>query len=321
MAITGIHGLWDDFTGAYYSTVNWVESKAEAAGTAISRKVADVTGWLTDADSNIAQGKAILDQLTAAKLATSQDKDMYNNINAEQADLVNQLQGEVQAQITPAMQAAAPALSTTQSSEGQLLPLSGLGIIPAIIAAGMVLTVSGILAYKIYHVYEDSNTYLQYMQARASALKAGQPLPPLPPALQKYQGKSWVTWVLLGSLLTIGGGFLIYFKWIRKPVHNPIQHYRRNSTIRQGEEVFRTFHHFHPTKVEKIRVPDGYPKTLVLIGSAHDGVIYGSDKFDHKKRSYIHKFSRGAQWATDVEGRGLYLIDDKMQVRPEGIVH
>ncbi len=44
MAITGIHGLWDDFTGAYYSTVNWVESKAEAAGTAISRKVADVTG-------------------------------------------------------------------------------------------------------------------------------------------------------------------------------------------------------------------------------------------------------------------------------------
>ena len=93
-----------------------------------------------------------------------------------------------------------------------------------------------------------------------------------------------------------------------------------------SEKVFTDFHGFEPTKLKEVSVPDGYPDELVLIGKA-DQVYYRSNKKngapnkDGKEKSYVHDFKKGSLWATDKEGKGLYLIDPKLQVKPEGLVH
>ncbi len=93
-----------------------------------------------------------------------------------------------------------------------------------------------------------------------------------------------------------------------------------------AEKVFTDFHGFEPTKLKEVSVPDGYPDELVLIGKA-DHVYYRSNKKngapnrDGNEKSYVHDFKKGSLWATDKEGKGLYLIDPKLEVKPEGLVH
>ena len=104
-------------------------------------------------------------------------------------------------------------------------------------------------------------------------------------------------------------------KWISET--NPID---------KAAEVFTKFHGFEPTKLKEVEVPDEYPDELVLIGKA-DEVLYRSNKKngapnrDGKEKSYVHDFKKGALWATDKEGKGLYLINPELKVQPEGLVH
>ncbi len=263
----GISGILDDITSSYEAAKSNIEnvvvpfwqSEATSAANAISNKVADLTGWLTDANNNIAAGKAILDQLQAAGQATTKDQTMYSNINAEQVNLTQELQNNVQAQLSSqTLQQAVPATSSTAMETGQLLPLSGLGLIPLIIAAGAVLTVSAGISYEIYKTYSDSKDYLTYMQARQQAIQNGTPLPPLPASLAKYQASSWIAWLLSGIVLAGIGGTIVYVKYFRhkhkvyanpysshaKYKHKelvPMSEFDPNSirTIRRGKYLFR----------------------------------------------------------------------------------
>ena len=99
--------------------------------------------------------------------------------------------------------------------------------------------------------------------------------------------------------------------------HNPID---------KAAEVFTKFHGFEPTRLKEVQVPDEYPDELVLIGKA-DEVLYRSNKKngapnrDGKEKTYVHDFKKGALWATDKEGKGFYLINPDLKVKPEGLVH
>ena len=94
----------------------------------------------------------------------------------------------------------------------------------------------------------------------------------------------------------------------------------------KGVKVFTDFHGFEPTKLKEVTVPIGYPDELVLIGKAHQ-VRYESNKIngapddDGTNKLYKHDLDKGSLWATDIHGKGLYLIDPKLEVRPEGLVH
>ncbi len=108
-----------------------------------------------------------------------------------------------------------------------------------------------------------------------------------------------------------------YLKKRRKATHNPYN---------PAEKVFTDFHGFEPTKLKEVSVPDEYPDELVLIGKA-DEVLYRSNKKngapnrDGKEKTYVHDFKKGALWATDKEGKGFYLINPDLKVKPEGLVH
>lgn len=127
----------------------------------------------------------------------------------------------------------------------------------------------------------------------------------------------------LGGLGVLG---LIWFLAKRKHSERAVYQNPERYKVDYAEKVFTDFHGFEPTKLKEVSVPDEYPDELVLIGKA-DEVLYRSNKIngapnkDGKEKSYVHDFKNGAIWATDKEGKGLYLINPDLQVKPEGLVH
>ncbi len=98
------------------------------------------------------------------------------------------------------------------------------------------------------------------------------------------------------------------------------------SNLDKGAKVFTDFHGFEPTKLKEVTVPAEYPDKLVLIGKANS-IRYESNKIngapddDGTNKLYHHELSKGSLWATDINGKGLYLIDPKLEIRPEGLVN
>jgi len=380
-----LSGLWDDITSAVSAVKSNIEnvvipywsSEAKSAISATVTKISDLTGWLAQADSNIAKGKAIYDQLVASGQATAQDKALTENITQKEIDLANRLQKigtdiqngsqsgsdyTVQISSNPAEASSSNTFNVTTS----LLPstyMQGLGILPEIAIAVAGVSITGVVVYEIYKLKNDADQYYTYMQARAEAIKKGAPLPPLPPALAQYTATNKWAWALGGIVVAIGVGTFVYIKYFKdkkgyvtnpfysdkqrryiywaeskglvpkgtayrmahdkrrrgrkiKVVHNPST--QQDILLSQGIEMFKQFHGFEPTKIKKVKVPDSYPPVLVDIGKASE-VLYKSNKWDRKQRYYIHDLENKSNWATDTEGRGLFLVNEKLKVKNVGI--
>lgn len=91
------------------------------------------------------------------------------------------------------------------------------------------------------------------------------------------------------------------------------------SKVRKGVKLYKKFHGFEPESIDKVKVNTRrIPKTLVKVGKLH-AVVYISNKFDGKKRKYIHRFKTKPILATNSGGDALYVLFGKFKVRPEGI--
>ena len=242
-------GIWDDITSAYNGVktnltdvvIPYWSDATKAAISATVTKISDLTGWLSDADNNIAQANVILNSIPANQV-TAQDKSMAANIAAQQTSLVKKMNGistdiqngnqsgtdyQVQVSSNPADQSSGTFNVTTS-----LLPsgTSGLGILPLIVAGIAGVAITGTVVYEIYKLKNDSDQYLSYMQARAAAIKNGTPLPPLPPALAQYTTSSWSTWLVIGiGLAGLGYVVIKHYSTIRGLIHrNPYstEHYK-----------------------------------------------------------------------------------------------
>jgi len=85
-------------------------------------------------------------------------------------------------------------------------------------------------------------------------------------------------------------------------------------------DLYKKFHQFDPESIDKVKIKTRtIPKTLVKVGHLV-GVIYRSDKWDHRRRSYIHRFKTKPLLVTDSIGGSLYVIGGSFKVKPEGIV-
>lgn len=249
-------GMFDFLTTGYEAAKSNIEnvvlpywsSTAQKAIEATVTKISDLTGWLSSANNNIAQANTIYQQLKSQGKATASDSAMYNNISKAQTDLANRLQ-DIGTQISNGQNTdsdytvnissnpSEPASSSTFNVTTDLL--QGLGLIPVIAVAAVGVAVTGIIVYKIYELKTDSDQYLQYMQARAAAIKNGTPLPPLPPALAKYASSSWIAWLLSGIVLAGGIGTYIYIKHFRhKTVYQNPYGYKVFSKKREGHVLF-----------------------------------------------------------------------------------
>lgn len=393
MAIQGLGdtGILSTITDIYQGiktniqqvVIPYWSDKAKSAIASTVTKISDLTGWLKEADNNIAQADIIYDKLKSMNKVTSKDTDVFNEIKKKQIDLAKRLQSigtEIQTgktsgsdySVTISSNPAETSSSTTFNVTTSLLPstygTSGLGLIPAIAITVAGVGITGVIVYEIYKIKQDSKQYLVYMKAREEAVEKGLPLPPLPPALASYQKSSWSTWLLAGIGVAIVGGYFIrrygiqhnpyatskYYHEDIEPISHfqpdtirtitrgkykirigrPKKQYKGHTGIRGGAtraisklipienptpvEVFTNFHHFLPEKVKDVYVPDNYPDDLIKLGIVQS-IIYKSNKFDKKYRYYEHKFKHPTILATDTEGKGLYLMNPKITIKPEGI--
>lgn len=98
---------------------------------------------------------------------------------------------------------------------------------------------------------------------------------------------------------------------------------RGNPSSRAWEaviEMFRRFHDFEPGEVSAYEY-DQAPRLVACLGEL-EAVIYRSDKWDGKNRSYIHKFKTSDRplLATDESGKRLYIIGGSYRVKEDGII-
>ena len=272
-----LSGIWDDITSAYNSVktnltdvvIPYWSDATKAAISATVTKISDLTGWLSDADNNIAQANAILNSIPANQV-TAQDKSMAANISAQQTSLVNKMNGistdiqngsqsgtdyQVQVSSNPADQSSGTFNVTTS-----LLPsgTSGLGILPLIVAGIAGVAITGTVVYEIYKLKNDSDQYLSYMQARAAAIKNGTPLPPLPPALAQYTTSSWVSWLLGGIVVAGIAGTIVYVKYFRK--HE--SHVVYKNPIKSKYDIFPSKEHilYQLEAMRRIREKKGWSR-------------------------------------------------------------
>lgn len=84
---------------------------------------------------------------------------------------------------------------------------------------------------------------------------------------------------------------------------------------------FKEFHDFDPKEVVALPVNRTIPRELVRVGDLV-GVIYRSDKWDRKKKDYIHKFNRSDRpiLASSPDGKRLFILGGSFRTKAEGIV-
>jgi hypothetical protein len=98
---------------------------------------------------------------------------------------------------------------------------------------------------------------------------------------------------------------------------------RNNPSTRTWEaviEMFRRFHDFDPGEVSAYNY-DQAPRVVACLGEL-EAVVYKSDKWDGRRRSYIHKFKASDRplLATDEAGERLYIIGGSYRIKEDGII-
>lgn len=85
-------------------------------------------------------------------------------------------------------------------------------------------------------------------------------------------------------------------------------------------EMFERFHSFEPGEVSAYKYSQA-PRLVACLGEL-EAVVYRSDKWDGKKRSYIHKFKAKDRplLATDDKGENLYIIGGSYNIEEDGII-
>jgi len=84
-------------------------------------------------------------------------------------------------------------------------------------------------------------------------------------------------------------------------------------------DLFETFHGFDPDTVSLINVKSAkIPKMLMYVGTLEE-LTYKSDKFDNRKRLYLHKFGNTKPvLAAGPDGR-LYIVGGDYVITEKGI--
>lgn len=87
--------------------------------------------------------------------------------------------------------------------------------------------------------------------------------------------------------------------------------------IDAAARVFKEFHGWDAENVTEEETPD--MSTLVELGDAL-GVLYRSDKFNGRRRRYIHEFGRAKpRLFGTADGKALVIFGGKLDIKPEGI--
>jgi len=84
---------------------------------------------------------------------------------------------------------------------------------------------------------------------------------------------------------------------------------------------YKTFHDLEPKDVQVKKIKTRMiPKELIALGDLRE-IVYLSDKWDNKKRAYVHKFKKPyPKLLTNQGGDQLYILGGKYKVKSEGIV-
>lgn len=93
---------------------------------------------------------------------------------------------------------------------------------------------------------------------------------------------------------------------------------RHGKKAENGQLLFETFTAFDPLNSHLAKISE---KKLTKTDKCM-AIVYASDKWDGKEKSYIHEFDTPAQVLTDKEKKPsiVALIGGKMSITPEGIV-
>lgn len=98
---------------------------------------------------------------------------------------------------------------------------------------------------------------------------------------------------------------------------------RRNPSereLRQADGKFREWHGFGPQHVTRIRVP-AIPRALVRLGEI-PRVYYDSNKWDRKRRTYVHHTSKPRPVLyTNPQGNRFFILGGRMRATERGLIH
>jgi hypothetical protein len=94
---------------------------------------------------------------------------------------------------------------------------------------------------------------------------------------------------------------------------------KASQQLRLGEDLYRQFNLFEPTRLDYVHHPRLIPPIVVELGELA-GLIYRSDKWQPgRPRTYIHFMENPPRLASDVSGTQLYIVGGDYRVTPRGI--
>jgi hypothetical protein len=87
----------------------------------------------------------------------------------------------------------------------------------------------------------------------------------------------------------------------------------------RGAALFRRFHAYAPTRVDRVRTCWRLPSTVVRLGRLV-GVIYASDRGScGHERTFVHFMEDPPTLAADVGGTQLYVLGGRYRVTERGL--
>lgn len=95
----------------------------------------------------------------------------------------------------------------------------------------------------------------------------------------------------------------------------------KRNRLERAVRTFRKWHEFDPDSLTSVKGPRRViPSTLVLLGELVE-VVYRSDKWEGKKKLYVHKTKKPHPLlVTDPDGKSLYIVGGRVKVTGRGLV-